>query len=377
MRALAAIRTEDWLVDLGLALAVGALELSDLLVFSSSGRHTVGDIFLSLASALPLVLWRRLSLVSLQLTGWATIAMAATGEAHLGLGPIVATYAVACWSGVTARRVSAATLAVAVWLVPLLTHDLADVPKNAALFAAAWILGALMRERSITHAALEQQAADLRRERETNAALATEMERQRIARELHDVLAHSVSTIVVQAQAAQASGNSVELTRRAVARIEAIGKETLTELRVLLRRVRADEDPAVRAPQPGLARLDELLAEVRAAGVDVSYAQDGEVRSVPPSIGLSAYRIVQEALTNTMRHTASGSAQVLVRYLPGELRIEVLDEGPSVAEQSPSGGHGLSGMCERANLVGGSLLAEPRPEGGFKVTARLPLELLA
>jgi signal transduction histidine kinase len=303
--------------------------------------------------------------------------LAATGQAHLGLGPIIATYAVACWSGVIVRRVAAVSLALAVWLVPVQTNDLADVPRNAALFAAAWILGALMRERSITHASLEQQAADLRRERETNALLATEMERARIARELHDVLAHSVSTIIVQAQAGQTSGDSTEPAKRALARIEAIGKETLSELRVLLRRVRANDEPASRTPQPGLARLDELLSEVRAAGVDVSYAQDGETRAIPPSVGLSAYRIVQEALTNTMRHTVGGAVQVLVHYLPGELRIEVLDEGPCIVEQRSRGGHGLNGMRERASLVGGSLLAEPRPGGGFKVTARLPLEVLA
>jgi len=357
-------------LDVGLALTVAAFELSDLFLFNAHGHHDAVNVFLSLASALPLVLWRRLPFAALQLTGWATVALAALNAAHLGLGPIAAAYAVACWSAPLARRVAAGTLLLAVWLVPLLTNDVSSIPTNVALFGAAWILGALMRERRITLAALEQRAAELAREREANATLAAEMERARIARELHDVLTHSVSVMVIQAQAA---GSDPQRMSTALKRIEDVGKESLTELRGLLRRVRPDAEPPSRVPQPSLDRLDELFAAVRAAGVEVSFTQEGTACAVPASVELSAYRIVQEALTNTVRHTTSASAIVALRYLPGELAVEVLDDGPATPIQLPAGGHGLAGMRERASLLGGSLVAERRSEGGFRIAARLPL----
>jgi len=152
-----------------------------------------------------------------------------------------------------------------------------------------------------------------------------------------------------------------------------VGHESLVELRGLLRHVRPGGEPLTRAPQPGLDRLDELVAEVRAAGVAVSLAREGTACAVPASVELSAYRIVQEALTNTMRHTASPSATVVLRYLPGELALEVLDDGPTEVRHASGQGQGLAGMRQRATLVGGNLVAENRPEGGFRVAARLPL----
>jgi signal transduction histidine kinase len=363
------------LLDLSVALAVAALELSDAYLFNGGAHRDALTVALSLASALPLLVWRRWPLVALQLTGWATIALAALHAAHIGLGPIVASFAVACWSRVLARRVTAVLLLLAVWLVPLLTNDLSSVPRNAAFFGAAWIVGALMRQRRDTLAALQERAAELAHEREENAALAAEMERARIARELHDVLTHSVSVMVIQAQAAQTATADAARMRTALARIEEIGQESLKELRGLLRRVRPEDEPLARVPQPGLDHLVELLGEVRAAGVEVAFAQEGTRCEVPASIGLSAYRIVQEALTNTIRHTDGACASVTLRYLPGELALEVLDDGPPAAAESATagGGHGLAGMRERAVLVGGSLTAEHRPEGGFRIAARLPL----
>jgi len=359
--------------DVCLALAVTALELAYVLIFNADQHHDALTVGLVIASALPLVAWRRWPFATFQVTAWATVALAALHAPHLGLGPIAGTFAVACWGRTPARRVAAGMLLVGVWLVPLLTADAASVPRNAALFAAAWILGALMRERRLTTAALRARAAELAREREEKATLAAEMERARIAREVHDVLTHSVSVMVIQAQAAQAAGSDHERVSAALRRIEAVGQESLAELRGLLRRLRPGDEALSRSPQPGLDRLDELLAEVRAAGVEVSLAREGPVHAVPASVELSAYRIVQEALTNTLRHTASPSATVVLRYLPGELRVEVLDEGPAETARPGGVGHGLVGMRERATLVGGSLVAEDLPEGGFRVAARLPL----
>jgi signal transduction histidine kinase len=366
-------RAPPIVLDLALALTVAALELSDAFVFNTHQRRDVLTTCLLLASALPLVAWRRWPFWTLQVTGWATIALSALNAAHLGLGPLAATYAVATWSGKPARRAAAGSLLVAVWLVPLLTGDSSAIPTNAALYAAAWILGALMRDRRVSNAALRARTVELAREREEKAALAVQTERARIARELHDVLTHSVSVMVIQAQAGQAAGADHDRMGTALKRIETIGQEALAELRGLLRHVRPDHESLARTPQPGLDRIDELLEAVRAAGVQVSLEREGAICAVPASVELSAYRIVQEALTNTIRHTDGASASVVLRYLPGELAVEVLDDGPAAPGAADGGGRGLAGMRERARLVGGTLVAERSPQGGFRVAARLPL----
>jgi signal transduction histidine kinase len=361
-------------LDAGLAVVVLALELSDLLVFNSGNRRSFVTVVLLLLSALPLVLWRRRPLIAFQLTAWSTVALAARHDTHIGLGPIAATYGVACWGATLNRRVTAAALLVAVWLVPVLTSDNHSIPTNAALFSAAWLLGALMRERRVQTAALHARTVELAREREENAALATENERARIARELHDVLTHSVSVMVIQAQAAQTPEPDVGQMTTALQRIESVGKETLSELRRLLRQVRPSAESPSRQPQPGLDRIGELVDSVRAAGIDVQLIREGTVRSVPASVALSAYRIVQEALTNTMRHTPGAHTHVAVRYRPSELAIEVRDDGPGVPVTVSGDGRGIAGMRERASAVGGTLVAERSPEGGFRVAASLPLE---
>jgi signal transduction histidine kinase len=360
-------------LDAALAIAVAALELSDAFVFNTGQHRDALTTFLLLASALPLVAWRRRPFLVLQVTGWATVALSALHAAHLGLGPLAATYAVASWSGKPARWAAACSLLIAVWLVPLLTADSGSIPTNAALYAAAWILGALMRDRRISNAALRARTVELAHEREEKAALAAQTERARIARELHDVLTHSVSIMVIQAQAAQAAGSDHDRMSTALKRIEAVGQEALAELRGLLRHARPDDESSSRSPQPGLDRIEELLETVRAAGVQVSLAREGTICAVPASVELSAYRIVQEALTNTIRHADGASASVVLRYLPDELAVEVQDDGPAGLDRAGGAGRGLAGMRERARLVGGTLVAERSPQGGFRVAARLPL----
>jgi signal transduction histidine kinase len=179
--------------------------------------------------------------------------------------------------------------------------------------------------------------------------------------------------MVIQAQAAQTTEPDVGLMTTALARIESIGKDTLTELRGLLRQNGPSPESASRRPQPGLNGIGELVASVRDAGVEVDLVSEGDVRTVPAGVGLSAYRIVQEALTNTMRHTPGAHARVALRYGPSELAVEVRDDGPGVPNSPSSEGRGIAGMRERAAAVGGTLVAEPCPEGGFCVAARLPL----
>ena len=214
------------------------------------------------------------------------------------------------------------------------------------------------------------------REREFATREAVAAERAAIARELHDVVAHHMSVMVVQAGAARAVGASDPgAAAEALRQIETSGRTGLTEMRRLLEVLKAEGDGDGRAPQPGLERLDELLDTMRASGLAVESVVEGEPRPLPPGVDLSAYRIVQEALTNALRHAGGASARVVVRYQPNAVELEVADDGPGPPEgPDASGGHGLIGMRERVQLFGGELDAGPRPGGGFLVRARLPTE---
>ena len=196
-------------------------------------------------------------------------------------------------------------------------------------------------------------------------------ERARIARELHDIVAHHLSVVVLQAAGAQASAKPAP---QALAKIERSGREALTEMRRLLGVLREPAEGAGLAPQPGMAELAALAEGVRAAGLPVRLAIDGGTAALPAAVDVSAYRIVQEALTNVLKHAGPASADVTVGCVDGAVVIEVTDDGVGGAAAGPSaGGHGLVGMRERAAMFGGELLAGPQPGGGFAVRARLPL----
>jgi signal transduction histidine kinase len=364
----------DRRVDLLIVVAIIAAEVSNLfLVSDGAGHRDPSTIALLVAPAMPLVLWRRAPFVVSVVCATVTIVLSILGDPHLGLAVIASTFGVALWGRPISRRVTLAAMIVGVPLVPLLTDDAGSIPKDLALYAAAWILGTLLRERRVSTEALQERARELEREREEKAALAAEAERARIARELHDVLTHSMSVMVIQAQAGQAALGDDARVAGALSRIESVGKESLVELRRLLHRVRgADESPALR-PAPGLAQLEHLLGEVRSAGLDVTLTCDGDARPLPASVDLSAYRILQEALTNTLRHAGRVTTRIALHYRPDELALEVIDHGRSTAGPSASGS-GLAGMRERVRLAGGSLVAESVPGGGFRVEARLPLQ---
>jgi signal transduction histidine kinase len=246
------------------------------------------------------------------------------------------------------------------------------------LAAIAWLVGFAFGERNRRTAELTERAERAERERETEARAAAAEERARIAREMHDVVAHSLSVMVVQAEAAEAMLDAdPERARRPLAAVQQTGRGALTELRRMLGVLRemADEGAAL-APQPGLSGLDDLARQVRDAGLPVRVRVEGEPRPLPPGIDLSAYRIVQEGLTNALKHAGPATAEVVVRYGPADLELEVRDDGRGRGGRSNGGGHGLLGMRERVALYGGELAAGPRPEGGFALTARLPLEVL-
>jgi signal transduction histidine kinase len=214
----------------------------------------------------------------------------------------------------------------------------------------------------------------LARERDERARAAVAEERARIARELHDVVAHAISVVVLQARGGRRSlASEPEEARRALDAIERTASQALVEMRRLLGMLRTDDEALGLAPQPGLGGLGTLVEQVREAGLPTDLRVDGEPRELPPGVDLSAYRIVQEALTNALKHAgARARARVVLTYGEDELLLEVADDGAGPG-QSNGTGHGLTGMRERVSVFGGRLESGPRPEGGFAVKARLPL----
>jgi signal transduction histidine kinase len=238
---------------------------------------------------------------------------------------------------------------------------------------AAWATGRTVRSWRHKNLALERANRELAAQRELQARAAVAVERGRIARELHDVVAHNVSMMVVQAGAASRvlHGEQPEV-RNALEVIAATGRETVDEMRTLLGVLRSDDGPASLKPQPGLANLEQLVSGIREAGLPITLLIEGAPQPLPPALDLSAFRIVQEALTNTLKHAGPARAEVTVSYEDGLVSLEIADTG-----RGPGGGrgtgHGLVGMRERAVMFGGELQVLPRPEGGFAVRARLPL----
>ena len=249
-----------------------------------------------------------------------------------------------------------------------------------------WVAGMAMRERQARLHVVEERARQLERERGLAARVAVADERARIARELHDVIAHSVSVMVVQAgaarrllgrpgtQAPQGPG-ATDRAGEAMREVEGSGREALTELRRLLGVLAERPDELVLAPQPGLDQLDALVGRIDAAGVPVAVRIVGTPRPLPPGLDLTAYRVVQEALTNVMKHAAGARTEVLVEYGERDLRLAVVDGGGTRAATAGAGaGRGLLGMQERVAAYGGDVEAGVLPEGGFAVRARLPME---
>ena len=248
-------------------------------------------------------------------------------------------------------------------------------PRPAAwlAFAIAWLVGRDLRRRRQKVANLESRADRLEREREQEAQLAVSEERARIARELHDIVAHGVSVIVAQARAGPHLVDDPARATRAFQAIESSGREALTELRRLLGILRSDDEQLAIGPQPGLSSLRSLVEQVCASGLPVALKIEGAPVRLPAGIDLAAYRIVQEALTNVVKHSAATQAEVSIRYQPRELELAVSDNGRGADAGSNGNGHGVIGMRERVALYGGSLDGGPREGGGYSIRARLPL----
>jgi signal transduction histidine kinase len=235
----------------------------------------------------------------------------------------------------------------------------------ALLFGAPWVAGRAVRQRRLNDRELEEE--------KTRAATAVVEERARIARELHDVVAHSISVMVLQARGGRRVLESEPIdAREAFAVIESTGQQALDEMRRLVGMLRRGDETLPLAPQPSLRELGTLVEQVRAAGLPVQLAVEGAPRDLPPGVDMSAFRIVQEALTNALTHAGPAHARVVLRYREDDLELEISDDGPGGGESTGSG-YGLVGMRERVLVYGGELEAGRQPGGGYALRVRLPL----
>jgi signal transduction histidine kinase len=253
-------------------------------------------------------------------------------------------------------------------------HSPGEVVFIPLLFGIAWLAGFALNARAEQADAAEARAVQAERERETAARIAVAEERARIARELHDIVAHAVSVMVLQVGAVRHKlPEELADESDALRGVEGAGRTALAEMRRLLAAMRDDGDDLELGPQPGLDSVGSLVAEVERAGLPVALHVEGETAPLPRAVELSAYRIVQEALTNALKHAHASRADVTLRYGPDELRIEVRDDGSGGGATSNGPGYGLVGVRERVKIYGGTMTAGTAPDGGFVLDARLPL----
>jgi signal transduction histidine kinase len=349
------IRLPHWLRDVAAVLIVGAASVGPAIHLE---KHLWITLPMSLVATAAIYFRRRSPIPVLAVETAAAVVAIAFGHAGIYVGVLFAVFTVAAltnrWVSVRATLVAAVVLT-----VPLLRHGKwhpGELLGPVLLLGLAWFAGETSRLRE--HDAqekLRQAAAE---------------ERARIMRELHDVVTHNVSVMVVQAAAAgEVFESRPDQSRAAISDVEETGRRALNELRRLLGTLTDDEGGVL--PQPSLERLDELVDRVRAAGLDVELRREGDPERLPEGIELSAYRIVQESLTNTLKHAHASRVTVVLRYRRDELEVEVTDNGVGATDHGD--GRGLIGMRERVALYGGDLDAGARPSGGFAVRARIPV----
>ena len=377
-----------WLLDGLLALVV----LAPTLLVASSGFHrasspigghqfqhgiTVGQtaavVSAAVLSTVPLLVRRRWPIQVL--TTSLIVGVAIPTAAVFWPPALVGVYTVASRRPWRIAVAGAITATVALYLHRVVwgySLPLSGVIEGIALSGAALALGLYQATRLAYFEQQRERAARLERERKLLDEQAAAQERLRIARELHDVVAHDVSLMVIQAQALEATAQD-PTARRSAQTIAELGRDAMSEMHrtlALMRAARADDE---RDPQPALHDLGPLLERARTAGVDVELSVTGTPRSLPAGVELSAYRIVQEALTNVIKHSGSDRASVQLRYAKDGLELEILDHGSGIAPSDvPDSGHGLVGMRERVALFGGSLQVGPLNGRGYRVLATLP-----
>jgi signal transduction histidine kinase len=340
---------------------------------------------LVLLQTLPLAVRRVAPLGVLVVISAAVVTYAAMGYEMVQAGTfssLVAVYGAASLTdsrrGILAAAIAAAALAT-FFATSRDDFSSVDMFVTCGTWAMGWFLGTYLRVRGEQAEAAGELAARLERDQEMRAREAVADERARMARELHDIVGHALNLIVIQAAGAQRAFDSKpQVARDSLASIESAGREALSDMERMLGVLRtAEEGHQAMGPQPGLRQVDGLAAQVSEAGLPVEVTVEGRRLDLPASVELSAYRIVQEALTNSLKHSRGSSAKVTIRYRPNSLEVEVTDDGRGSPEEKSSGdegARGLIGMRERVALFGGKLSVGPTPTGGYRVHARLPLK---
>ncbi len=351
-------------------LAAFLLAITAASVAGEDGVHGLTAWTLITVSCVPLAFRRRAPLIVLAIVSGATVAFAVAGD---GASPVpalaLAIYTVAAhrpWRQVATVGLPLACAAGLASQIATQTHRNWIEVLTGLTFAVGLpvLIGRIAYNRR----------RRLAEDRELAAREAVARERTRIARELHDVVAHAISVMVVQAGAARTVvDRDPRAAKEAIGRVEESGRAGLAEMRRLIRVLTDDDAAPSTSPQPGLAELDPLLETVRAAGLPVEVVRTGHPRALPAGADLAAYRVIQESLTNTLRHAGSANARVALDYAPDRLVIEVADDGRGIGVE-PGVGHGLVGMRERVGLFGGSVATSARPGGGFTVRAEIPTE---
>jgi signal transduction histidine kinase len=329
------------------------------------------------------VAWHRaapLSALAVVMTGLLIVPAWLGVEPQEGLTWFLAVFGVIVSVAFHARRPLAA-LAITLGLLALgiVVQEgvvLPDIAYAWFLAGGAWLAGWAVRSRTLRAELSEQRAVLAEHEAQWRADAAVAEERLRIVRELHDVISHGISVMTLHAGGVRRLLAPQQVREREVLEaVERTGRESLAEMQRLLGVLRGPADTTDAAVTPGLADIDALLDDARAAGIDVSSTVSGDIRPLPPGVDLAAYRIVQEAVTNVLRHAAARSVVCAVDHRPGDVTLTVVDDGPGSA--GPGSGHGLTGMRERAALYGGTVEAGSRPDGGFAVRAVLPVPVAA
>jgi signal transduction histidine kinase len=373
-------RLPVWVLDAALAAVLMAPVIVSVVTVPENGAGykpiNAGGIVLAITVVVSMA-WRRTFPWQVFLVQTVCIIMFAAADYNLGALPVVTVISSYTVGGYCRPRQIAVIAIILVasltglWIVGIPDFTAGDVISNVALYGAALGVGWAVQSRRLRLEAAEERAELLEREQNEERARAVAQERLHIAQELHDVMAHSMSVIAVQAGAGMhVVDQDPAEAKRALENISATSRSTLAELRRLLGVLR-DDDGADYAPAPSLADIDHLAREVTDAGVPVEIQADGPL-DVPAGVGFTGYRVVQEALTNVLKHAGPSRAWVRLADRDGTLRIEVRDDGRGVNGRAPGTGHGLVGMRERVAVYGGTLDAGPIPGGGYLLVADLP-----
>jgi signal transduction histidine kinase len=367
-----------------IAFALGLTVVSQISIWSGTTNEGPKGLTvpIALVGTLGLAFRRRASarVAGLAMSGWLVQAVVARSPSATWelVELLVYAFSIAAYQNRRRAVATGAAMLAAVWVVVLLDptqEGSGDLFTAPVLVGLPWLAGLIVRRYSAQTRELEELNVELEQRRAEDLLAAQREERSRIARELHDIVAHSLSVMVVQAGAAEeVLAQNPQAASEPLSAIRQTGKAALVEMRRLLGVLRTDADGLALAPQPGLSDLPQLVEQMRAAGVDTHLSIEGEWPAVPPGADLAAYRVVQEALTNVLKHAGKVRADVRVGYADGVIEIEVMDRGVARQRTENGRGHGLVGMRERVALYGGDVSAGLTDSGGWRVHVRLAVD---